>query len=779
MQRNGLPIDHITPPNYEGMEDKILRVFLLKQDSNLDFIEAKQYTFDYSAGKSVTFQLNTPIKVMNPTTVTQKSQADSALLRRFLTEEVKKGNYQFGRGLYRIEDNWVYLTHEIVYRPKKDFKTGEIVPRYSVLETKPLGKGSFGAVYDIVGTLSEDKDDSLLLDTEKERIIKVQSHKEGTETALRGAANEEKLLRMVHAKSKPLVSQPDPDPDIEGKATSYLVMRKFPGKPLHALRKELAQLSIEERLLLSRNLLLALQQIHDRGIVHRDIKPENILVDLDTMEVNIIDLGNSIKAADIAPPKETDFIGTPPYMSPEALANTSPIDHASDISSMGFTLANSLWGATERRFGFGAIEGDPQLKEKVRAMYQAFLKGEEIGYLKGKKVGETKKIIELDGLLTNVAEGQMYEAESNDVSALIQNMTAVDKKKRPSLDKSIALFDQLLLDKALADIPDEKMYSSLKKAHEVGLETRQALRKIAHSKPNDQTLPQPLTQLGQTIEAGLDQLEDDSPLSIKAFIRTAGVATFTGMTTKDEIRQQTKQIVDQFETAMETLLALSGQVEMDIHLLKSILAKDKQPNQALSHLITDMTSFLADIKSVLKEDTLRSVALDDLNALSKTFTKRINDFTGTQGRIKNLHLGERFKLDHIRFYGDLLEVAPPDKTQPSAALKQLQDKIKFALKYYVDSTLTANNIKNNDRAASDKRINNIKTILTHVNHATDPDQLIAQLEKDADDIRSGFGFKFRLFSVDFGGSALRDLIRHEITEYKKEKQLNLSARHTQ
>src|SRR5690606_14914217 len=137
---------------------------------------------------------------------------------------------------------------------------------------------------------------------------------------------------------------------------TFLVLRKFPGKPLNKLKDKIAALSIEDKLLLTIKILQALQeQIHDREIIHRDIKPENIIVDLETMEVNYIDLGLSVKNENLTDNyNSTDFIGTLPYMSAEALINDpdSPIDKASDVSSIGLTLAEVIWGAKPRKLGF-------------------------------------------------------------------------------------------------------------------------------------------------------------------------------------------------------------------------------------------------------------------------------------------------------------------------------------------------------------------------------------------------------------------------------------------
>ena len=82
----------------------------------------------------------------------------------------------------------------------------------------------------------------------------------------------------------------------------------------------------------------ALHHAHDLGIQHRDLKPSNIMLDA-KLSPRILDFG--LSASD---PTRGHFIGTLPYVAPEQLDPSRPIDARTDVYALGVILYELLCG---------------------------------------------------------------------------------------------------------------------------------------------------------------------------------------------------------------------------------------------------------------------------------------------------------------------------------------------------------------------------------------------------------------------------------------------------
>ncbi len=132
---------------------------------------------------------------------------------------------------------------------------------------------------------------------------------------------------------------------IHGHGTSdehaYLVMEFFEGGDLN---KRLAgkALRAEEALRLFRELMFALGDIHEKGILHRDLKPQNLMFRADGT-LALVDFGIAKHVDAIDRTSQGEVLGTPRYMSPEQVQGRA-LDLRTDIYSAGVLFYQMLTG---------------------------------------------------------------------------------------------------------------------------------------------------------------------------------------------------------------------------------------------------------------------------------------------------------------------------------------------------------------------------------------------------------------------------------------------------
>ena len=121
----------------------------------------------------------------------------------------------------------------------------------------------------------------------------------------------------------------------------YFVMEFIASQPLnHYIAQK--TLSIQEKVSIIRDVALALNVVHNEGILHRDIKPGNILI-TDDNQVKLTDFGIA-RVGDSSITIPTEILGSPAYMSPEAFDSSQIKDQRSDIFSLGTISYELLTG---------------------------------------------------------------------------------------------------------------------------------------------------------------------------------------------------------------------------------------------------------------------------------------------------------------------------------------------------------------------------------------------------------------------------------------------------
>jgi len=125
----------------------------------------------------------------------------------------------------------------------------------------------------------------------------------------------------------------------EGNA--YLVMEFFDGGDL-SKRLSGKPMPPEQALRIFRELMFALGDIHETGILHRDLKPQNLMFRNDG-SLAIVDFGIAKHIDAVDRTSHGEIVGTPRYMSPEQVQGRA-LDLRTDIYSAGVLLYQMLVG---------------------------------------------------------------------------------------------------------------------------------------------------------------------------------------------------------------------------------------------------------------------------------------------------------------------------------------------------------------------------------------------------------------------------------------------------
>jgi len=123
--------------------------------------------------------------------------------------------------------------------------------------------------------------------------------------------------------------------------SAYLVMEFFDGGDLNK-RLGGQPLPPEDALQIFRELMFALGDIHERGVLHRDLKPQNLMFRADG-SLAIVDFGIAKHIDSVDRTSHGEILGTPRYMSPEQVQSRA-LDLRTDIYSAGVLLFQMLAG---------------------------------------------------------------------------------------------------------------------------------------------------------------------------------------------------------------------------------------------------------------------------------------------------------------------------------------------------------------------------------------------------------------------------------------------------
>jgi hypothetical protein len=185
-----------------------------------------------------------------------------------------------------------------------------------------LGQGGFGVVLKA-------------FDERLHRVVAIKAL--STSYAANGAARK-RFIREARAaaaiKNEHVVGIYDVQEDAQ---PPYLVMECIDGIALEDKIQNHGALGVKEVLRIGIQIAEGLAAAHKQGLVHRDIKPANILLENGVERVKLTDFGLARAVDDASVTQSGTVAGTPMYMSPEQ-AEGLPIDHRSDLFSLGTVL---------------------------------------------------------------------------------------------------------------------------------------------------------------------------------------------------------------------------------------------------------------------------------------------------------------------------------------------------------------------------------------------------------------------------------------------------------
>jgi tetratricopeptide (TPR) repeat protein len=234
-------------------------------------------------------------------------------------------------------------------------ETGTEIGPYRVLGS--LGAGGMGHVY-----LAEQRQP-----IRRQVALKVlPASRLGAAARRRFSAERRAMARLDHPNVGKIL-----DAGTTADGSPYLAMERIEGRRITGYCDE-ERLGLEERLRLFAQVCRGVDHAHRKFLLHRDIKPSNVLVtEIDGRPVpKLIDFGIAEMLdgplPDAGEEGEPQVLGTPRYMSPEALGLGGDVDTRSDVFSLGVLLYELLTGDRPFEVDDGSLTRIVELRATTR-----------------------------------------------------------------------------------------------------------------------------------------------------------------------------------------------------------------------------------------------------------------------------------------------------------------------------------------------------------------------------------------------------------------------------
>lgn len=228
---------------------------------------------------------------------------------------------------------------------------------------------------------------------------------------------------------------------LEGGGAPYIVMEYLVGSDLSEVLRRDGPMPIEMAAGYVLQACEAVAEAHALGIVHRDLKPSNLFATprIDgSIQIKVLDFGickiagsNSNAGPSVQLTSQGTIMGSPAYMSPEQVVDSSDVDARSDVWSLGVILYELLTGqspfaadavgATFARILSGVVTPLQQLRADVPEPFSAIVHR----CMERRREARVQSVAELAAVLVVYAPQEVHSARAVErISGIASGRTA-------------------------------------------------------------------------------------------------------------------------------------------------------------------------------------------------------------------------------------------------------------------------------------------------------------------------------------------------------------------
>jgi serine/threonine protein kinase len=130
----------------------------------------------------------------------------------------------------------------------------------------------------------------------------------------------------------------------DGTKVPVIIMEFIEGQSFRKLIDQKGRLEWPDAARIVVDVLAGLAYAHSKGVIHRDIKPDNVMLTSSGV-IKILDFGIANSVSRAVRLTKTGFpVGTPPYMSPEHISDSSNADGRTDVYACAAMLYYAISG---------------------------------------------------------------------------------------------------------------------------------------------------------------------------------------------------------------------------------------------------------------------------------------------------------------------------------------------------------------------------------------------------------------------------------------------------